>query len=287
MRGFILGVLYLAVAGVAVAQTPNAESKKTAVAALETFADVWEIVTVQPVGAAKAARRLVFNNDGIYAAHDNGGTELWAGTFEIDPTASPKVWDHRSHDAKKEDKDLLGLYELVGDTLKVASVIGQWKDKKWVGRPRPMGFDTEQADVIIELKRVKSNRDGIRLNIRKGGTTMIEQLSGTAADYVRTTNRNDPDGFIALFNENAVVDDAGRIIRGRDAIRGWAASNIFAAKVTLEVLEAGGTDSDTTITAKVDGTFDRTGLPDPLIMTFQIVTVGGRIAQVTCRLAGR
>jgi hypothetical protein len=59
------------------------------------------IVTVQPGGATKDARRLVFSKEGGYAAQDKDAKELWPGTFEIDPTVTPKVWDHRSHDAKK------------------------------------------------------------------------------------------------------------------------------------------------------------------------------------------
>lgn len=114
---------------------------------------------------------------------------------------------------------------------------------------------------------------------------MIEQLSRPAASYIRTTNENDPAALIALFAENAVVDDAGRLIQGREAIQAWAASDIFAANVTLDVLDASGDESDCTITAKVDGTFDRTGLPDPLVMTTQIIAVKGQITKLTCRLA--
>ena len=99
--------------------------------------------------------------------------------------------------------------------------------------------------------------------------------------------REGPGGFIARCAEDTVVDDAGRVIRGREAIRAWAASDIFAADVTLDALDASGDEDDATITAKVDGTFDRTGLPDPLIMTFQIVALGGKITKLTCRLAER
>ncbi len=116
---------------------------------------------------------------------------------------------------------------------------------------------------------------------------MIEQLPAPAAGYVRTTNGKDPAGFIELFAEDAVVDDAGRIIRGREAIRTWAAGDIFAVNVMFDVLDASGDENDVTFTAKVDGTFDRTGLPDPLVMTFRILSVSGRIIKLTCRLAER
>jgi len=63
-----------------------------------------------------------------------------------------------------------------------------------------------------------------------------------------------------------------------------AASEIFAANVTFDTLIASGDEDDAMITAKVDGTFDRNGLPDPLIMTFQIEAVDGKITKLTCRL---
>jgi hypothetical protein len=57
--------------------------------------------------------------------------------------------------------------------------------------------------------------------------------------------------------------------------------------VTLDDLDARGDETDAAISAKVDGTFDRAGLPDPLIMTFRNAAPGGRITTLTCRLAER
>ncbi|MDY3551158.1 TIGR03067 domain-containing protein [Gemmata sp. JC717] len=156
MCRFILCVGWLAVVGAAVADEPKAEARTRAIAkAMETFAGRWEIVSVKPVGATKDARRLVFDAGGTYSARDQDGKELWAGTFEIDPTTTPNVWDHRSHDAKRTGADVLGIYELKGDTLRVACVVGEWKGKEWAGKPRPKAIDPKEADVVIELKRVK------------------------------------------------------------------------------------------------------------------------------------
>lgn len=158
MNRFILGMAALAGTWlVAAADEPKSHVENAAAAkAREAFAATWEIVAVTPAGATKDAHRLVFNRDGTYAALGKGGKELWAGTYEIDPTATPRVWDHRSHDAKKDGTDVLGVYELVGNTLKVACVVGRWKGKEWAGRPRPKGVDPKQADVVVELRRVKA-----------------------------------------------------------------------------------------------------------------------------------
>jgi hypothetical protein len=88
MMRFILGVLWLAFVGVGVADEPKAHKVVEAVVAkaMESFTGTWEIVAVTPDGATKDARRLVFKKDDTYAALDKDGTELWAGTFEIDPT---------------------------------------------------------------------------------------------------------------------------------------------------------------------------------------------------------
>lgn len=161
MRSLMLGAVWIVVACVVAAEEPKAEqvSTKEAVAkALESFAGTWEIANVQPDGATKEARRLVFKTDGTYAAQDKDGKELWAGTFEIDPTVMPKVWNHRSHEAKKKGKDMLGIYELDVDKLKVACVAGQWTGKEWAGKPRPMTTTSKDADVVIELTRAKSTK---------------------------------------------------------------------------------------------------------------------------------
>jgi uncharacterized protein (TIGR03067 family) len=157
MTRVLLAAALFGLSALATADEPKGDARQRAIAkALETFADDWEIASVSPEGATKDARRLVFKKDGTYAAVDKDGKELWAGTFEIDPTATPKVWDHRSHDAKKAGRDVLGIYELDGDKLRVACAVGRWKGKEWVGRARPTGINTKEADVVIELKRVKS-----------------------------------------------------------------------------------------------------------------------------------
>ncbi len=139
MRCLVLGIAWLAVTGaacVAESKPVPATGTETVSKGLESFAGTWAIVTVRPEGAAKNARRLVFNQDGTYAAQDTAGKELWAGTFEIDPKAMPMRWDHRSHEAKREGQDVLGVYELDGDTLKShASPAGGVEG--WIGKSRP------------------------------------------------------------------------------------------------------------------------------------------------------
>lgn len=138
---------------------PN-DAKLTATKkSLEAFAGTWEIITVQPKGSTKNAKQLIFRKDRTYAALDANGKQLWAGTFDIDPTVSPSVWDHRSIESHKTGRDALGIYELDGDTMKACCVVGVWKEKEWIGKPRPTEFKLPVADVVLELRRVDSATD--------------------------------------------------------------------------------------------------------------------------------
>jgi len=115
-------------------------------------------------------------------------------------------------------------------------------------------------------------------------TTVLPEI---AAAYVQATNNHDAAAFIACFCENAVVNDAGREFRGIAAIKAWSDQEIMAALVTLEVLDVTRRDGEVIVATRVDGNFDRTGLPDPLIINHHIAVQGDKIAQLTCRLAGK
>lgn len=141
---------------------PKGAKSKAIKLSLQTFAGTWEIVAVQPPVSTQGAKYLVFRNDMTYAALDADNNELWAGTFDLDPTATPKVWDHRSNESQKTGGDALGIYELDGDTLKVCCVVGTWRAKRWAGKPRPAKFSLPEADVVLELRRVKAGEQSAR-----------------------------------------------------------------------------------------------------------------------------
>jgi hypothetical protein len=67
---------------------------------------------------------------------------------------------------------------------------------------------------------------------------------------------------------------------GPTAIRGFAEKEIFGDKVTMEVHRAWDRHGDVTVHAKFDGTYDKTGLPDPLILSFYFSLRGDQITQL-------
>lgn len=149
-----LVVLTFCIAAMAEEPQVNDAESKAIETSLETFAGTWEIVDVQPKGSTKNATQLVFRKDRTYAVLDANDKQLWAGTFDLDPTTSPNVWDHRSYESAKTGGDALGIYKLDGDRLTVCCAVGFWREREWIGKPRPKEFKRPAADVVLELRRV-------------------------------------------------------------------------------------------------------------------------------------
>lgn len=114
--------------------------------------------------------------------------------------------------------------------------------------------------------------------------TTKSALPAPIDSYLAATNNHDAVTFQSAFAPDAVVHDIGREIRGHAAIMKWAAEEIFAVNVTLELLSSTQSQGQTILTVKVDGTFDRTGLPDPLIMEHLTTVADGKITSLSCRL---
>ena len=91
-------------------------------------------------------------------------------------------------------------------------------------------------------------------------------LPAPVANYVRAVNTGTREEFAASFAADAVVVDVNRELRGLEAIAEWAGTDIFAADVRFDILEVTERQARTILTLRIDGTFDRTGLPDPLVM---------------------
>ena len=106
------------------------------------------------------------------------------------------------------------------------------------------------------------------------------RLPGPVANYVRAVNAGASDEFLASFADNALVVDVNRELSGLDAITDWASADIFGAHVHFDVLNVSERQGRTIVTLKVDGTFDRTGLPDPLLMDHEFKLAEGKIAEL-------
>jgi hypothetical protein len=108
----------------------------------------------------------------------------------------------------------------------------------------------------------------------------LEILSPPIAAYVEATNGFDLEGLLALFADDALVNDQLRDYWGKPAIREWAVRDIVAQRLTMEVTTVVEHYGNFVVTANVRGTFDMTGLPEPLVYAFYFTPHGDRIVQL-------
>lgn len=104
-------------------------------------------------------------------------------------------------------------------------------------------------------------------------------LPRVIADHVAAHNNHDPDAMMATFAPDALLNDARREFIGRDAIRAWADKEIFGDNVTMQVERAFDQHGDIILHARVDGDFDKSKLPDPVILTYYFSLRDGLISQ--------
>jgi hypothetical protein len=105
-------------------------------------------------------------------------------------------------------------------------------------------------------------------------------LTGVIAEHIDAVNAQDTDRVMATFAPDAYVNDNHREFVGTDAIRRWVAREMVGDKVTIEVREVLDHHGDTIVRGAYDGTFDRTNLPDEVVLTSYFSVRDGRIVSL-------
>jgi hypothetical protein len=95
--------------------------------------------------------------------------------------------------------------------------------------------------------------------------------------HVSAINSFDIDAIMDTFAEDALVNDASREFWGHDHIRAWITKEMVGDHVTLEPIEVMDNDGLYAVRCKFDGDYDKTNLPNPLIMTNYFRVRGGKI----------
>src|SRR6478752_6605521 len=119
-----------------------------------------------------------------------------------------------------------------------------------------------------------------RLPTTSRGGVMISmvKLGGVVAEYVAAVNAFDEDAVVATFAEDALVNDVRREFWGKDAIRRWVREEIVGDRVTVEPIDVIEHHGQTIVRGRYDGEYDKTNLPDELILTSYFTVWDGRIA---------
>jgi len=110
--------------------------------------------------------------------------------------------------------------------------------------------------------------------------TDTTELTGVLADHIAAVNAFDENAIVATFADDALVNDARREFWGSDAIRRWVAKEMVGDKVTLEVTEVIDHYGDTIVRARYDGEYDKTNLPDELVLTNYLTVADGKITSL-------
>jgi limonene-1,2-epoxide hydrolase len=110
---------------------------------------------------------------------------------------------------------------------------------------------------------------------------MTTELTGPVADYLAAITAFDTDAAVATFAQDAYVNDARREINGIDAIRKWITKEMVGDHVTMEVREVVDHYGETIVRSRYDGTYDKTNLPDELIMSDYFRVQDGKIISLT------
>jgi SnoaL-like domain len=106
---------------------------------------------------------------------------------------------------------------------------------------------------------------------------LITALPPVVAEYTAAVNAFDADRIVATFAPDAYVNDDRREIRGIEAIRKFIAKEIVGDRVTMEVREVVDHYGDIIVRAKYEGDYDKTNLPEELIMTNYFSLRDGKI----------
>ncbi len=105
-------------------------------------------------------------------------------------------------------------------------------------------------------------------------------LPPVVAGHIDAVNAHDEDAIVATFADGALVNDAHREFWGREAIRRWVAREMTGDQVTIDVTEVIDHHGDTIVRGRYDGTFDKTNLPEELILTNYFTVRDGKIVSL-------
>jgi hypothetical protein len=108
----------------------------------------------------------------------------------------------------------------------------------------------------------------------------ITELPPVVAEHIAAVNAFDTDGIVATFAPDAYVNDNRREIWGLEAIRRFVAKEFVGDRVTMEVREVVDHYGDIIVRAKYDGNYDKTNLPEELIMSSYFALRDGKIVSL-------
>ena len=109
---------------------------------------------------------------------------------------------------------------------------------------------------------------------------ITDSLPQVIRDHAAAYNSHDLDALMATLAPDALVNDIQREFVGTEAIRDWTDKEIIGPNVTMAVEQAFDLHGDVIVRARMDGDYDKTGLPDPLVLTYYFTLRNSLITQL-------
>jgi hypothetical protein len=110
--------------------------------------------------------------------------------------------------------------------------------------------------------------------------TTTATLDGIVADHINAVNAFDTEAIVATFADDALVNDNHREFWGREAISAWVEAEMVGDEVTIEPLEVLDHYGSTIVRGRYDGDYDKTNLPEELIMSNYFTVRDGQIVSL-------
>lgn len=109
----------------------------------------------------------------------------------------------------------------------------------------------------------------------------LEAYPAPVRAFFAAMDEHDADALVAQFPEDGLVNDIQREFWGPESIRRWVEKEITAVKVVaVRFTEAREHYGDVIVSAAMDGDYDKTNVPDPLILTHYFTLNGDKIVRL-------
>ncbi len=96
---------------------------------------------------------------------------------------------------------------------------------------------------------------------------MTIDLPDVLGRHIDAVNAHDTDAIMATFADDAFVNDNHREFWGAEQIRKWVDAEMVGPRVRIAPTELVRHGDVFVLRGQYDGDYDKTGLPDPLILT--------------------
>jgi hypothetical protein len=124
-------------------------------------------------------------------------------------------------------------------------------------------------------------RQGSRFTRKRSEITMRStELTGVVADCITATNAMDLEAAVATFAPDAYVNDNRREFVGIDSVRAWLAKEMIGDNVTMDIREVIDHHGDTIVRARYDGTYDKSNLPEEIVLSNYFSVRDGKIVSL-------